>query len=1060
MKEIILLVALSLIVTLSFSQNEKFVISGIVKESNSGLPLPGAVISPGDLSIGTITDQNGKFSLQLVAGNYTISASYLGFEKSELKISLTENIEIIFNLKESGMDLRAVEIMATGYQEIPKERATGSFVQLDNELINRRVSTNLIDRLEDVTPGLIFNRTGPANDPISIRGRSTIFANTQPLIIIDNFPYDGPLENINPNDVETITVLRDAAAASVWGARAGNGVIVITTKTGKVGKPSLSVNSNINFFQIPDLFYQPVMSVDDFIEVEQLLFSRNFYNAQINNINRPALSPAVEAMIKANNGLISLEELEEKFALFRSRDTRRELTNHFHRPAVNQQYNINLNGGFDNYRYSISAGFDKNLDNIVGNDNSRYTLSIKNSWSLLKNHLELNTGVYLSRWNRNIRTDVPRTLFPYEVFSDELGNPLPVTFGYSRRFIESISEVGLLDWNYYPIKEVGAGNNHNQENDVRLNLNLSYKIVDGLKAGIFYQYWTNGNNTENLQGLNLFSTRDLVNRFTQQSPGGVLSFPVPRNSILDIQNTRAFSHSLRGQLSYNKNLSSVSTIDAVAGWELKDLQSISREFRYYGYRENIGISQPVDLISNFRQFHNGFQTTIFDGTRHRGFTDRFLSQYFNAAYTYKKRYNLSFSARRDASNLFGVDINQRAVPLWSSGLGWVISEESFFNLTFLPFLKLRATYGENGNVDKSVSALTTAAYFANPSFLLAGGELAALITSPENRSLRWERIRIFNLGLDFETKNSRIRGSIETYVKNGIDLIGDSPFSPSTGFFRARVNSASTKTTGMDLDIQSINVKSNLQWTTNLMLSTIKEEVTDYFFRATPLNYLAQSQGQLFPLEGRPLFSIYSLPWLGLNPDNGNPVGILNGEPSENYSAIFASTSPEDLTFHGPRRPGIFGALRNTFLYKGLTLSVNMSFRGAYYYRRESVLYNTILRGQGGHADFSRRWQQPGDELTTNVPSMPLTANNVRDNFYRYAETLVERGDHVRLQDVRLSYNLNSANGSRFPFKNAEIYTYINNLGIIWKKSSDPIDPDFRQMLPPRSIAMGININF
>lgn len=1060
MKKQLLTPLLCLMLSLGFAQTDRYLLSGTVKDAKSGLPLPGAIVSPDDLSSGTVADENGTFRLRLKPGTHNISASYLGFERTVMEITLTSDTEISFSLTELDMDLSEVEIMATGYQEIPKERATGSFVHLDNELVNRRISTNILDRLEDVTPGLIFNRTGPANDPISIRGRSTIFANTQPLIIIDNFPYDGPLENLNPNDVETITVLRDAAAASIWGARAGNGVIVITTNRGKADAPNLSINSNINIFQTPDLFYQPVMSIDDFIGMEELLFERNFYNAQINNINRPALSPAVEALLSARNGLISQEELQRQLNTFRSRDVRHDFTRHFYRPAINQQHNINLSGGTGNYRYAISAGLDRNLENVVGNDNSRYTLSIKNNWNLLSNKLEIGTGVYLTRWNRDTRTEIPRNIFPYETFTDNDGNALPVTRDYSRRFIESTAGLGLMDWNYYPLKEIGAGNIENIENDVRLNLNLGYKIADGLKAGIFYQYWTNVNKTENLQGLDLYSTRDLINRFAQENPDGTLSFPVPRNSILDIQNTGAFSHSLRGQISYNKVISPVSSIDAVAGWELKDFQSISREFRYYGYRENIGISQPVDLISSFRQFHSGFQATIFDGTRHRGLTDRFLSQYFNAAYTYKNRYNVSLSARRDASNLFGVDANQRAVPLWSAGMGWVISEESFLNADYLPFLKLRATYGENGNVDKSVSALTTATYFTNSAFLLAGGELAAQISSPENRLLRWERIKILNFGLDFETKNSRIRGTVETYIKNGVDLIGDSPFSPSTGFFRARVNSASTRATGMDMDIQSQNLTGRFLWTSNLMFSTIKEEVTDYFFRGTPINYLAQPQGQLFPLEDRPLFAIYSLPWAGLNPDTGNPIGILDGELSENYAEIFTKTSPEDLTFHGPRRPQAFGAFRNTFQYKGFTLSANISFRARYYYRRESVLYTSVLRGQGGHADFAKRWQQPGDEDFTQVPSMPASVNNVRDNFYRYSEVLVERGDHIRLQDIRFSYDLSTVENIRLPFKRAEIYTYINNLGIIWKKSNDPIDPDFRQMLPPRSIAMGINLNF
>ncbi|GAB2612145.1 SusC/RagA family TonB-linked outer membrane protein [Belliella aquatica] len=1060
MKRILPIVLMWLIAMNGIAQDVTYRLEGKVSERSSGASLPGALVSVGDLSKSTISDENGAFSMRLPRGKYTLTVSYLGFSKYEQEVEILEDTSLNIVLQEDGMDLSEVEVMATGYQEIPRERATGSFVQVDNELVNRRISTNILDRLEDVTPGLVFNRAGPGGDPISIRGRNTLFANTQPLIIIDNFPYDGPLENINPNDVETITVLRDAAAASIWGARAGNGVIVITTKKAAQGAFRLTINSNVNIIDQPDLFYEPVLSIGDYIDVEQMLFGRNFYNASINNINRPALSPGVEAMLQARNGQISQEELERQLAEFRTRDTRTELMQHFYRPAINQQHNINLSGGTQRYNYALSIGMDKNLDQVVGNDNARYTLSSKHNWKLLNDKLEVGAGIYLVRRDRNTRTEVPRDLFPYERFKDSNGNALPVVFGYNRRFIDANAEKGLLDWNYYPTEEIGARNSSNIENDLRLNLNLGYEIANGLKASVFYQYWTNTEQSENLQTPDLYSTRDIINRFTQVQQGGALSFPIPRNSTLSVQNQNAFSHSLRGQLAYKKELGQKGVLDAIGGWELKDFQSFGRGFRYYGYRENIGVSQPVDLINTYRQFHSGAQAAIVEGASHNGMVDRFLSQFVNAAYTYDNKYNVSFSARRDGSNLFGVEANQRVVPLWSTGIGWVISEENFFKSNAIPYLRLRATYGENGNVDKSVSALTTATYFTNFSNLLSSGELAAIINTPENRQLRWERIKILNFGLDFETKDGRIRGQLEGYVKNGIDLIGDSPFSPSTGFFRVRTNSASTQTKGLDFDIQSRNTVGKLKWTTNFLISHVNEEVTDYFYEGTPINYLSQGAGQLSPLEGRPLFAIYSIPWGGLNPDNGNPRGILDGEVSENYLGIFRSLTPENLTYHGPRRPSWFGAIRNTFQYQNFTLSANLSFRGGYYYRRESVLYATVLTGRGGHGDYAKRWQQPGDEVQTQVPSMPASNNVVRDNIYRYSDQLVERGDHIRFQDIRLAYTIGQNQMPRLPFARAEVYTYINNIGILWKYSDDPIDPDFRQLPPQRSIAFGVNLNF
>ena len=1060
MKKILTLFGLILLGFSAAAQTGKFIVGGTVTEKRTGASVAGAVISSGERSKSTITDELGKFSLMLDSGEYTLTASFLGFETFETELALFQDMKLDIALEDKSTDLGEVVVMSTGYQQIPRERATGSFVSLDNELVNRRVSTNLIDRLEDVTSGVIFNKTGPANDPISIRGRNTIFANTQPLIIIDNFPYDGPLENINPNDVASITVLRDAAAASIWGARSGNGVIVINTKRGMETPLRLTFNSTVNVLEKPDLFYAPKISVDDFMDVERMLFDRNYYLASENSINRIPLSPGVEALIQARDGLISGDELAQTLAGFRSRDSRRELMDHFYRPAVNQQYSVQLSGGTANFDYSVSAGIDRNLENIHANSNSRYTLSNRNNWKLLKGKMILGTGFYFTKGERLTGTVIPEVEFPYERFLDDAGVPLPITKQYSRRFVDNLGQSGLLDWNYTPLNEIGASNDRRTQDDIRININLGYEVAKGLKLEGFYQYWSNNQSNENLQTTALFSTRDLINRFTQEGVDGNHDYPVPVGSILDQERSSSFSHNLRGQISFNRTMGERHRIDAVAGLEVKDHQFSSRSFRFYGYRENLGISTPVDFVNSYRMYHNGSLLPITDGVRHRGSIDRFVSQYMNMAYTFKDRYNLSLSARRDASNLFGVESNRKAVPLWSAGIGWIVSEEKFLDMEWLPYLRLRATYGKNGNVDKSVSALTTATYFTNNILMVSAGETAALISSPENRSLRWEKINVFNVGLDFETENGRVKGQLEAYLKTGTDLIGNSPYIPSSGFSVFRTNSASTKTQGLDLDLQTLNLRRSITWTTNFLLSTIDEKITDYFFESTPNLYLQQPLSQLLPLEGRPLFAMYSLPWAGLNPDTGAPRGFLDGEASENYSGIFARLTTDNLQYHGPRRPSVFGAIRNSFSYNNFSLSVNLSYRLGYYYRRESVFYNLVLTGKGGHADFGQRWMQPGDELVTQVPSMPTSSSLPRDNMYRYSDLLVERGDHVRLQDIRLSYRLGSAEGRTYPFSNLEIYSYANNLGIIWKKSKDPVDPDYRELLPPRSLAFGLNITF
>ncbi|MEP0712732.1 MAG: carboxypeptidase-like regulatory domain-containing protein, partial [Algoriphagus sp.] len=269
---------LILIFVLAFSSMDlcaqNLQVVGRVQDQTTGEALIGASVRILESGTGKITNEEGVFRFELDAGTYTLRISYLGYtvREIEMEVPLSEQLTIL--LAPEDFELGGVEVLATGYQEIPKSRASGSFVSLNEELVDRRVSTNLIDRLEDVTSGLILNRTGDVGrDPISIRGRSTLGRFSQPLIVIDNFPYDGNLEDINPNDVSSITVLRDAAAASIWGARAGNGVIVITTKSGKSNQATrVSFTGNANWIQPTDPFLAPNLGVDDYIDVEEMLF--------------------------------------------------------------------------------------------------------------------------------------------------------------------------------------------------------------------------------------------------------------------------------------------------------------------------------------------------------------------------------------------------------------------------------------------------------------------------------------------------------------------------------------------------------------------------------------------------------------------------------------------------------------------------------------------------------------------------------------------------------------------------------------------------------------------
>lgn len=1058
MKYIILFIFLILVAQQSRSQN---VITGKVLSSKDNLPLPGASIRMAGMKTGVTSSSDGSFFLDARTGD-TLYISYIGYKTRVVTLSENSGKLLTVFLDEDDNTLDEV-VVSTGYQSIPKERATGSFVQVDNSLLNRRVSTDVLSRLEDVVPGLVFNREGSSQ--ISIRGQSTISANAEPLIVLDNFPFEGDISSINPNDVESISVLKDAAAASIWGTRAGNGVIVITTKKGSYNRPlKIAYNMNVNVGARPDLFYEPRMSSEDYINMEQLLFSRGFHRAAETSTTNAPLTPVVELLIAARDGVIPTAQVESQINTLKSQDVRKDFSNHFYRKSVNQQYALNLNGGAERQHYYVSVGYDKNQSSLVRNGLERFSINASNTYRFAKDKLQVSTGIQYteSRNNNNNRgmssirfSDITgNALYPYARLADDSGMPLTINHDYRSAFTKKAVSQGLLDWEYAPLQELNNADNNDRLTEYRLNGGLVYNVIPGLSGEVRYQYGRGLNQSRELLNENSYYTRNQINRLTTINPDGSFTRPLPLGSILNSGNEVLNSHFLRTQLNYNHSFGKDHVINSIAGWEWRDASTHSANYRLYGYDEEHAQSKAVDYITQFRRFDAPTGTaTIPYVDQQQELSNRYVSYFANAGYNYKQRYILSVSGRMDRSNIFGVDANQKGVPLWSAGIGWIMSGEDWYKTSYLSYLKLRASYGYSGNTDPSASAYTTASYNSGSSALTR--QPFAAILNPPNPELRWERVRMFNLGVDFQTRNDVISGTIEAYYKNGLDLIGTIPFAPATGITQFRGNNASTSGHGVDLTLNSLNLNGRIKWTSNLLFSFISEKVTSHKVKSTATAYV-QTWSQ--PYEGNALYGIYSYQWAGLDPQTGDPMGFLDGKPSKDYSKLISSATPETIIYSGSARPQYIGSLRNNLSWRNLSFSFMLNYRLGYYYRQASVRYATVLNAQGGHGDFSNRWQKPGDELLTSVPSLPATSNNNRDNLYSYSTALAKRGDHIRLQDLTLSYDL--GNKIVRGISGAQIYLYANNLGIVWKAEDGPLDPDYQTMRPVRTVAAGLRMNF
>ena len=1036
-------------------------VHGFVYDENKA-PVPGAyVMAPGDVSV--ISGDNGEFTFHMHLSNTHLFVTSIAYESQDVLLP-ARGKDVTITLKSRVGSLEEV-VVHTGYQDVNRGHTTGSVDLIDNGLLNRRISTNILDRIDGIASSVLFNKNvvaGVNQSTITIRGRSTIYANPNPLVVVDNFPYAGDLNNINPADVESVTVLKDAAAASIWGAFSGNGVIVITTKKGKLKQaPKISFTSSLTVGQKPNLYYQPILSSSDYIDIENYLFHNGYYDSYLALPPglSPALSPVVEVMDSTQLGLKSSADSAAEINAYRKMDTRKDLNKYFYRPSLNSQYAISVSGGGEQDLYYLSAGYDQDISNAVRNQYNRVTLMGNNTHQLVPGKLELSTGFgFASSATYFNNPGGSLVNYPYLPLADAQGNPLAVPYQFRTPYVNSLAGSPLLDWHFRPLQELQNADNKLSLTDYRIDIGLRYSIRKGLEARVYYQYEHGDSDQVNYHSPQTWFDRNMVNEYTQITSTGIVT-PVPRGGILN-EVTRSYTaNNIRGQVNYSTDSLFHGRFNVIGGWELRDLEGNDNINWLYGYDPTNSSSVPVDYIHSYPLYPSGVPKQIPYQDGKVGTAERYLSYYTNAGYTYLDRYMLTASARRDESNIFGVRTNQKGVPLWSAGLAWDISAEKFYPFDrILPFLKLRFTDGYNGNVDQNVSAYTTATVNTGVNVYNA---VTSTIINPPNPYLRWEKIHIYNWGLDFASVKNRVSGTIEYYIKSGLDLIGQSPVDPTTGISVFTGNTADMRDHGIDLTLRTDDSFGAVRWNSVLLFSYVRDKVTKYEEKLGSV-YDYMNPATINPLVGRPLYSVYALRWAGLTADSGNPQGLLNGKPSEAYSTLLDTNTLNNMVYKGPVNPPVFGSWRNTFYWKQWGLSFNILYKFGYVFRRNSIFYSYVYAGASqGYPDFEKRWQKPGDEHFTNVPSMEYPANSNRDQFYQYADILVVKGDQVRLQDIQISYDLNKEVHPRLPVQLIRFYLYGNNLGILWKANHVGIDPDYINSAPnPRTLALGIKIDY
>lgn len=1032
-----------------------------------------ATVTVKGTKIATGTDQDGYFILKNVPPDAVLVISGVNIQTFEISIKGQSDLGIL-HAKNKVVQADEVVVANTGYQSLKPNEINGSVVVIDNKTLNRQVGTNILNRLNNVTSGLMFNigksnRNPGNNTNISIRGLSTINGPLDPLIVLDGFIYEGDINNINPNDVESVTVLKDASAASIWGARAGNGVIVITTKMGHFNRRlEVSANTDVILSSKPDLFYPGQITTTDYINMEQFLFNQGYFDDQINYEPYKPLTSAAAIFLNRRNGAISASDSAQQIEALSKIDSRNDYNKYVYTNGITQQYSVNMTGGSNNNAFLASLAYDDNLSDLHATY-KKLNVKIENTYRPVKN-LQIGLNAYYTNSDavtgmqgyNNPLTRVNGRSIPYFNLADQQGNPVSFPSKYSNAYVDTAGDGKLLDWKYYPLDDYKHSQTNTNLSELYAITSIKYKISNAFNIDLKYQYQLQQTGLEHLADIQSFEARDMINSFSQLDPAtGVVTYIVPKGGIRELSNATTRSSTARAQLNFDKTWNKHS-LNAIAGAETRQAKSYGDTYTTYGYNSEPLTASTVDFVNAYPDFITGNYSMIGGSPSFSNSTYRFVSFFGNAAYTFKKRYSFSASARKDGSNIFGVNTNDKWKPLWSAGAGWKLSDESFYRSTLVPLLKIKATYGYSGNVDLTRTALPVGIYFTAPAptFLPA-----TRIISINNADLKWEQSRQINLGIEFSTKRSILSGSVDFYFKKGSDLYGETPYDYTTWGLDQEItkNVADMQGKGVDVNLRSINFNRQFKWTTTLLYNRNSSKTTAYYSESSKNGIALLGAGNsIIPVVGKPLYGIVAYKWGGLD-NQGNPQGYVDGNLSTDYRAIGNQADAKGLSggnivYIGSGTPLSFGSLINTFSLKQFSLSVNISYRFHYYFLKSALRYSGLVDGGVASSDYEKRWQKPGDELITNVPSFQYPVDGRRDNFYALSSINVLPADNIRLEYINFSYSLRSKKNW---FDNLQVYANAADLGLIWKKNKEGLDPDYPSSLRPvQTWALGIKATF
>lgn len=1069
-------------------------VRGKVIDEN-GNPLVGANIKVLNTNYGAIANVDGNFSCRVPENAYTIEVSFIGMQTE--KVSVKNRDEINVTLHEDRNMLG--DVVVTGYQKISKERSTAAFGFVDSKELNRQMHADLSSSLEGKIAGLqmdINPNTGEMS-PI-LRGVGT-FSNevgTMPLIVIDDMPTNMTLNDINPYNVESITVLKDAAAASIYGALAANGVIVVTTKQAKDSKANINVNADWFITTKPGFDNLRLASSSEIIDYQTMVFNKNVEESGsidgfLSAYKSGYYNPLFQLYQDQANGVISNDDMTATLNKWRNNDYYNEYRDKVWRTSLSQRYNISISQKVGENNHYVSFGYNNDKGRLPNDRSDKFSLYYKSNYKI-SSWLNVNIGLDASlshdtspnskytsytiqqRYENIYNEDGTLYTSPFVNIS---GNSGSAYNGNTVRQYEGVSPFKSFGFNV--VESLDEGLQKSSDVSLRPFFSLEAKFLRMFKYNLMYQYEWNNGKSETYDEKDSYIMRMTHNAMIDEDGNSLL----PEGGRMYQNEVSSNRYTFRNQIDFDKTWKK-HTLTAIAGLEFRE-NKIPKvlEQLYYGY-------DPQTLtfnIMNWQDYEDGVGNSKLSGntitlgnlgsslseTRHR-----YASFYSNANYSFNSRYNISGSIRWDYADLFGLDIKNQKHPLWSVGGSWAISEENFMkNISWINYLKLRATYGINGNVDQSSTTyfIVKQKVQSNP---IKTDYLSYDDDDLPNPRLRWEKTATLNTGLDFRLFNNIINGSIEYYNRYSSDLLVRKYMDPTIGAKSRVINNGEMRNQGVELSI-SADIVRHKDWNFGIDMSFAHnankimkvdhdETASSTSFILSPTNYF---------IEGTSYNTLWAYRIDRI--ENGYPVAVdkdgndlISFNEDGTIKEITSSSNikgVEDLVNMGTLTPKFNGSFTLRLSYRNFDVNAFFVFAGGHKMRKSVVNMNDAT-GTDTREEITNTWSE--DAPNENVRMYFDMPAEVRSNagtlqyWWQYGDVNVVDAGYAKLRNISIGYSLPDNLCKKIKVSSIRIKAQVSNL-FTWAKAWKGIDPESyslnsgtRGMALPKTYSIGFTTSF